>query len=102
MLRDPKFQGYSAGTPSNVLYIKNLEKNADIPDLQFIFGRYFPSDEEVKKNMDIKVMKEGRMKGQAFVTLPSIDLAIQAVNEVHGYKLYGRPMLVQYGKGSKK
>jgi len=101
MLRDPKFQGYTAGTPSNILYIKNLEKNVDTPDLQFIFGRYFPSDEEVKK-MEIKLMKEGKMKGQAFITLPSIDLTIQAVKETHGYKLFGKPMIVQYGKGSKK
>lgn len=39
-------------------------------------------------------MKEGRMKGQAFITLPSEDKAKKALRDVHGYILQGKPMVI--------
>ena len=39
-------------------------------------------------------MKEGRMKGQAFVTLPSEDKAKRALREAHGYILHGKPIVI--------
>ena len=43
---------------------------------------------------DIRLMKEGRMKGQAFITLPSEDKAKKALRDVHGYILQGKPMVI--------
>ena len=43
---------------------------------------------------DICLMKSGRMKGQAFVGLPSEAVAMQALRETNGYLLHGRPMVV--------
>ena len=39
-------------------------------------------------------MKSGRMKGQAFVGLPSEAVASQALRETNGYLLHGKPMVV--------
>ena len=39
-------------------------------------------------------MKEGRMKGQAFVTLPSEEKAKKALRDAHGYILQGKPMVI--------
>jgi len=39
-------------------------------------------------------MKEGRMKGQAFITLPSEEKAKKALRDVHGYILHGKPMVI--------
>ena len=39
-------------------------------------------------------MKEGRMKGQAFITLPSEEKAKKALRDVHGYILQGKPMVI--------
>ena len=39
-------------------------------------------------------MKEGRMKGQAFITLPSEDKAKKALRDAHGYILQGKPMVI--------
>jgi len=39
-------------------------------------------------------MQFGRMKGQAFVGLPSERAAIKAVRETNGYVLHGKPMIV--------
>ena len=43
---------------------------------------------------DIRVMQSGRMKGQAFVGLPSEQVAITALQETHGYLLHGKPLVV--------
>ncbi len=39
-------------------------------------------------------MQTGRMKGQAFVGLPSERVAITALEETHGYLLHGKPLVV--------
>lgn len=43
---------------------------------------------------DIRLMREGRMKGQAFVTLPGTEQAKQAVADVNAFVLKGKPMAV--------
>lgn len=43
---------------------------------------------------DIRLMKEGRMKGQAFITLPSEEKAKKAIRDAHGYILQGKPMVI--------
>ena len=39
-------------------------------------------------------MQHGRMKGQAFIGMPSEETAGLALQETNGYKLHGRPMVV--------
>lgn len=43
---------------------------------------------------DIVLMKEGRMKGQAFVGLPSERSAERALRDTNGYVLYDKPLVV--------
>uniref|UniRef100_A0A0A8XND1 Similar to Os03g0326600 n=1 Tax=Arundo donax TaxID=35708 RepID=A0A0A8XND1_ARUDO len=43
-------------------------------------------------------MQEGRMRGQAFVTFPTVELAQHALNLVHGYVFKGKPMIIQFGR----
>lgn len=43
---------------------------------------------------DIVLMKEGRMKGQAFVGLPSVQSAEKALQETNGYVLFDKPLVV--------
>lgn len=45
-------------------------------------------------SFDVRVMQQGRMKGQAFVGMPSEEVASRALQDTHGYKLYNRPMVV--------
>jgi len=42
----------------------------------------------------------GKMKGQAFVTFPTVEQASRALGETHGVKLGEKPMYVMYGKKS--
>ena len=39
-------------------------------------------------------MQEGRIRGQAFVTLPSEEVASVALEDTNGFLLYHRPMVV--------
>lgn len=47
---------------------------------------------------NVRLMQEGRMKGQGFVTLPNIAQAQLALSETNGYILKDKPMVVQFAK----
>ncbi|WCJ43672.1 RNA-binding region-containing protein 3 [Euphorbia peplus] len=94
----PKFKNYTVGNPSSVLYIKNLSKDIVADDFFYIFGSLFGSTDAAKVALEVKLMKEGRMRDQAFVTFPSAELAHQALSLVNGYVFKGKPMIIQFGR----
>lgn len=94
----PMFKNYAAGNPAPVLYIKNLSKDMVADDFYFIFGSLFGSLDEAKSSLNVKLMQEGRMRDQAFVTFPSVELAHQALNLANGYVFKGKPMIIQFGR----
>ncbi|XP_035673824.1 RNA-binding region-containing protein 3-like [Branchiostoma floridae] len=96
------FKNYSAGEPNCRLYIKNVAKQTEEKDLRFIYGRYVNFDDDIEKEMfDIRLMKEGRMKGQAFIGLPSEKVAQKAVRDTNGFELNGKPLVVQFARSAK-
>ena len=54
-----------------------------------------------RRLFDIRLMKEGKMKGQAFVTLPNESAAKEAIEDVNGFQLHGRPMVVHFARSAK-
>uniref|UniRef100_A0A8C2XAT6 RNA-binding region-containing protein 3 n=1 Tax=Cyclopterus lumpus TaxID=8103 RepID=A0A8C2XAT6_CYCLU len=89
------FKNYEAGEPTCRLYVKNIAKQVEEKDMKYIYGRYVNPLSEAERNMfDIVLMKEGRMKGQAFVGLPSGQSAEKALRETNGYVLYDKPLVV--------
>ncbi|CAH1258005.1 RNPC3 [Branchiostoma lanceolatum] len=96
------FKNYAAGEPNCRLYIKNVAKQTEEKDLRFIYGRYVNFEDDIEKEMfDIRLMKEGRMKGQAFIGLPSEKVAQKAVRETNGFELNGKPLVVQFARSAK-
>jgi len=76
------------------LFLKNINvKLTKEKDLQYIFGRYL-KDEEMEEKLNIRLMTSGRMKGQAFVKLPSIEMASILLKEVHGYILNEKAIII--------
>ncbi|XP_073128342.1 U11/U12 small nuclear ribonucleoprotein 65 kDa protein-like isoform X2 [Henckelia pumila] len=73
----PRFKNYTTGDPTPVLYVKNLAKDVVVDDFYFIFGR---------------------MRGQAFVRFPTVELAHNALNAANGYLLKGKPIVLQFGR----
>ncbi|GLV43731.1 uncharacterized protein CBL_06945 [Carabus blaptoides fortunei] len=98
----PVFKNYHAGAPSCRVYIKNLAKNVTLRDLNFIYKRYEVDQEASEQgNMfDIRLMQEGRMKGQAFVTLQNVTEAQRAVKETNGYILRNKPLVVVFARSA--
>lgn len=94
----PKFKNYTPGNPASVLYIKNLAKDVVADDFYLLFGSFFGSTDAAKSGLQVKLMQEGRMKGQAFLTFPSTELAHQALNLVNGYVFKGKPVIIQFGR----
>ncbi|KRJ99684.1 U11/U12 small nuclear ribonucleoprotein 65 kDa protein isoform X1 [Drosophila yakuba] len=92
----PVYKNYKTGDPSNKLYIKNLEKSVDEQQLRELYAKY-----TAPSNLDIKVMQQGRMKGQAFVTFiegNNPEIIAQALSETNGLLWHDKPMIVCYGK----
>ncbi|KAK6630989.1 hypothetical protein RUM44_003161 [Polyplax serrata] len=99
----PAFRNYAEGAPTCRLYIKNLSKTVRDSDLRFIYNRYLVRGFDCEPNMfDIRLMQEGRMKGQAFVTLQNVQLAQKALRETNGYILKDKPLVVQFARSSTK
>ncbi|XP_037354370.1 RNA-binding region-containing protein 3 isoform X2 [Talpa occidentalis] len=96
------FRSYEPGEANCRIYVKNLAKHVQEKDLKYIFGRYVDFSSETQRIMfDIRLMKEGRMKGQAFIGLPNEKAAAKALKEANGYVLFGKPMVVQFARSAR-
>lgn len=95
----PVFKNYHPGKPSNRLYIKNLAKQVETKDLHYIYQRYVIAGlKDAENEYDVRLMQEGRMKGQAFITLQNDVQAKMALEETNGYILKDKPIVVQFAK----
>uniref|UniRef100_A0A0X3PUE3 RNA-binding protein 40 n=4 Tax=Schistocephalus solidus TaxID=70667 RepID=A0A0X3PUE3_SCHSO len=89
------------GIPSSRLYIKNLAKSVSEKDLWRLFGSFRSTgalEDGISSRFSIRLLTGGRMKGQAFVSFDSVELATAAMHAVHGYRLHDRPVFVQYAR----
>ncbi|KAG7386471.1 phosphatidate cytidylyltransferase [Phytophthora boehmeriae] len=84
---------YERGESSDTLYVKNLAKSVEFADLAAVFGACLPPD-STPEALDIRHFTTGRMKCQAFVKYPTVDLASNALHQVHGVVLKDKPLIV--------
>lgn len=90
---------YSPGNPSLRLYVKNIAKTVLPADLRHIYGRFVDWDNVEDVNaFDVRLMQEGRMKGQAFISLASVSSAQKALRQTHGFILKDKPLVVQFAR----
>ncbi|RWS29891.1 RNA-binding protein 40-like protein [Leptotrombidium deliense] len=96
------FKNYEPGNQSCRLYVKNLDKKVEVHDLKRIFGKFVDWKSELERNtFHVCLLKEGRMKGQAFITFSNELNAKTALNETNGFKLNGKPMVVCFARSAK-
>ncbi|KAM3966046.1 RNA-binding protein 41 [Aphomia sociella] len=93
-----RFKDYEPGIPSKVLYLKNIAPSVTHEQLSLLFNQFML---ENGGPVELKLMT-GRMRGQAFVSLQKEELAIQALEEVNGTILSGRPIIAQFGRISNR
>ena len=75
---------------SETLYIQNLNEKIKIPVLKASLRGLFKSYGEV---LDVVAHSNLRMRGQAFVSFESAEIAKKALKEVRGFPLYSKPMV---------
>jgi len=77
-----------------ILYIKNLSPDVKEADLAALYIRF----QSPGKKLLFRLMQHGRMKGQAFVTFPVTETARLALQLTNGFRLKGKPVVIQYGR----
>ncbi|XP_057676467.1 RNA-binding protein 41 [Corythoichthys intestinalis] len=93
----PRFRNYQPGKPSRVICVKNLSPQATVAQLVALFSRF-----EVASGTPLLYrLLTGRMKGQAFITLPDTETAQNALQLLHGYRLLGKPLVLEFGRERK-
>jgi len=80
---------------SETLYIQNLNEKIKIDVLKSSLRGLFKSYGEV---LDVVAHSNLRMRGQAFVSFPSADIAKKAMKEVRGFPLYSKPMQISFAR----
>jgi len=80
---------------SETLYIQNLNEKIRIDVLKASLRGLFKSYGEV---IDVVAHNNLRMRGQAFVSFESADIAKKALKEVKGFPLYSKPMQISFAK----
>jgi len=80
---------------SETLYIQNLNEKIRIDVLKSSLRGLFKSYGEV---VDVVAHNNLRMRGQAFVSFASADVAQKALKEVKGFPLYSKPMQISFAK----
>ena len=92
---------YEEGELHNIIYVKNIHKLAKESHFYSLvkaaLGNLFNSNTEINVNL----FKKGRMKGQAFITLQSTQLAQIIINTTNGYKLFNKPLIIHFAKKKK-
>jgi U11/U12 small nuclear ribonucleoprotein SNRNP65 len=94
----PRFQDWEPGLPSSKLFVKNLAPKLAEFDLARIFGRF--SRTGLGDDVSVRLMTRGKMHGQAFVTFPDVEMAQKALDQVLGFLLHDRPIILVFGKQS--
>ncbi|KAF4573579.1 hypothetical protein EYR36_008097 [Pleurotus pulmonarius] len=80
---------------SETLYIQNLNEKVKLDVLKASLRGLFKSYGEV---LDVVAHDNLRMRGQAFVSFPSADIAAKAMKEVKGFPLYSKPMQISFAR----
>ncbi|XP_051902865.1 RNA-binding protein 41-like isoform X1 [Hippocampus zosterae] len=91
----PRFRNYQPGKPSRVVCVKNLSPHASVAQLVALFSRFEGAGDRPPL---LYRLLTGRMKGQAFVTLPDTKTAQDALQLLHGYRLLGKPLVLEFGR----
>ncbi|KAF7302696.1 hypothetical protein HMN09_00904400 [Mycena chlorophos] len=80
---------------SETLYIQNLNEKIKIDVLKTSLRSLFKAYGEV---LDVVAHGNLRMRGQAFVSFASPEIAAKALKEVKGFPLYSKPMQISFAR----
>lgn len=84
------------GNPPNAtVYVRNLEERIKVEQLKEALNEIFS---EYGTILEIVAKKNLKAKGQAFIVFDSVDSAAQAIEEVQGFDLFDKSMVLDFAK----
>ncbi|TMW56921.1 hypothetical protein Poli38472_002846 [Pythium oligandrum] len=95
--KEKAMKNYQRGSPSAALYIKNLAPKVDEAQIRAVCALFLPSGITCEE-LQIRYFAEGRMRHQAFVECPSVDVASTMVDKLHGIVIHEKPWVVCFRK----
>jgi RNA recognition motif-containing protein len=75
--------------------VRNLEERVKIDELKDALSEIFSEYGEV---LEIVAKRNLKAKGQAFIVFDNVESAQRAIEEVNGFDLLGKPMVVDFAK----
>ncbi|KAJ5713302.1 U1 small nuclear ribonucleoprotein [Penicillium malachiteum] len=87
----------SAGSisPNSTVYVRNLEERIKVEQLKEALEEIFS---EFGNILEIVAKTNLRAKGQAFIVYDTVEAATRAIDEVNGFDLFDKPMVLDYAK----
>ncbi|EXJ78530.1 hypothetical protein A1O1_08931 [Capronia coronata CBS 617.96] len=90
----------NAGTPNQTLYLKNLNEKVNKNELKRALYMLFSTYGPVLDIVTTRVGTKGQnMRGQAHIVYRDIQTSTQAMRALQGFDLFGKEMVIVYGKG---
>ncbi|WEW60971.1 hypothetical protein PRK78_006460 [Emydomyces testavorans] len=85
-----------SGIPPNpTVYVRNLEERIKVEQLKEALSEIFS---EYGSILEIVAKTNLKAKGQAFIVFDSVDSATRAIEEINGFELFEKPMVLDYAK----
>ncbi|KAJ5098457.1 hypothetical protein N7532_005458 [Penicillium argentinense] len=89
---DPKEAGI---TPNCTVYIRNLRERVNFGKMQEQLREIF---EDYGQVTEIILKRSLKRRGQAFIVFDSVEAAANAIEEINGFELFGKPMVLAYAQ----
>ncbi|PKX97476.1 U1A/U2B"/SNF family RNA-binding protein [Aspergillus novofumigatus IBT 16806] len=81
--------------PNPTVYVRNLEERIKVDQLKVALEEIFS---EYGNIVEIVAKTNLKAKGQAFIVFDSVESATRAIEEVNGFELFDKPMVLDYAK----
>ncbi|RAL00907.1 U1A/U2B"/SNF family RNA-binding protein [Aspergillus ibericus CBS 121593] len=81
--------------PNCTVYVRNLEERIKVDQLKEALDEIFS---EYGTVIEIVAKTNLKAKGQAFIVFDSVDSATRAIDEINGFELFDKPMVLDYAK----
>jgi RNA recognition motif-containing protein len=75
--------------------VRNLEERVKIDELKEALSEIFSEYGDI---LEIVAKKNLKAKGQAFIVFDNVESAQRAIEEVNGFDLLGKPMVLDFAK----
>ncbi|KAL4968807.1 uncharacterized protein BDV14DRAFT_166781 [Aspergillus stella-maris] len=81
--------------PNPTVYVRNLEERLKPDELKEALSEIFS---EYGTILEIIAKRNLKAKGQAFIVFDNVESATRAIDEVNGFDLFDKPMVLDYAK----